>query len=417
MKKLALNFICKNESHVIERMLRSVVRITDLIVAVDTGSTDNTIDIIRDFGAANNIPTYVFERPFDNFCNSRNYALEMLRDVVIAMSWPPENTWGFWIDCDEVMVIAQDFERSAVDMDIHYVVTKAKAISFTKQLFFRMSMPVSWVGPVHEYMMCSCDERTEGVIEGIYILYEEEGASWTGDLVQKFLNYAHKLQDYVKDGNRAYRWVYYIGESYSAAANQCRDERQKDLYLKARQYYQDALGIDPILKEERYHLLQRIADNRYRVGEDWHEVRSDFFAAYSASRIHAEPIVQVAEYYMQKERWNTAYLFLQFAYAQYHDHPPSARGLIEAKEVLYKWKILFLYYYVSARLLRKKEAWSLYDQLNLIIKEHPDQMDQEMAPVIKYNSPPMIFWQARKELLKKSIGRLKRKVVPSRLDT
>jgi len=72
---------------------------------------------------------------------------------------------------------------------------------------------------------------------------------------------------------------------------------------------------------------------------------------------------------------------------------------------------------VSARLLRKKEAWSLYDQLNLIIKEHPDQMDQEMAPVIKYNSPPMIFWQARKELLKKSIGRLKRKVVPSRLDT
>ena len=67
MGKLALNFICKNESHVIEKMLNSAKTITDLIVAVDTGSTDGTQDIIRKFGEENNIPTYVYDRPFDNF--------------------------------------------------------------------------------------------------------------------------------------------------------------------------------------------------------------------------------------------------------------------------------------------------------------------------------------------------------------
>ena len=60
MGKLALNFICKDESHVIERMLTSVKSIVDLIVVNDTGSTDGTQDLIKKFGQENNIPTYFF---------------------------------------------------------------------------------------------------------------------------------------------------------------------------------------------------------------------------------------------------------------------------------------------------------------------------------------------------------------------
>mgnify|MGYP003347915063 CR=1 FL=1 len=48
--KLALNFICKNESQVIERMLNSNKPIVDLIVCNDTGSTDGTQDIIKKWG-------------------------------------------------------------------------------------------------------------------------------------------------------------------------------------------------------------------------------------------------------------------------------------------------------------------------------------------------------------------------------
>ena len=40
MSKIALNIIVKNESHIINRMLESVRPVIDLIVAVDTGSTD-----------------------------------------------------------------------------------------------------------------------------------------------------------------------------------------------------------------------------------------------------------------------------------------------------------------------------------------------------------------------------------------
>jgi glycosyltransferase involved in cell wall biosynthesis len=67
MPKLILNTIVKNESHCILKMLESAMKISDAIVIADTGSTDGTQDLIKKFGEENNIPTYVVERPFDDF--------------------------------------------------------------------------------------------------------------------------------------------------------------------------------------------------------------------------------------------------------------------------------------------------------------------------------------------------------------
>ena len=48
--RLAISQIVKNEAHVIERMLNSVKSIIDCAVFVDTGSTDNTQEIIKKWG-------------------------------------------------------------------------------------------------------------------------------------------------------------------------------------------------------------------------------------------------------------------------------------------------------------------------------------------------------------------------------
>ena len=118
MGKLALNFICKNESHVIERMLTSAKSITDLIVVNDTGSTDGTQDIIRKFGEENNIPTYVFERPFDDFEKSRTWAMEKLREVVSELKWDADKIHGYWFDCDEQLIIDPTFSKNQFTYNI-----------------------------------------------------------------------------------------------------------------------------------------------------------------------------------------------------------------------------------------------------------------------------------------------------------
>ena len=81
MAKLVLTQIVKNEAHVITRMLNSIKPIVDIVCLADTGSTDDTIEVVKNWGTQNNIETHVFERTFDNFENSRNYSIQMAREV------------------------------------------------------------------------------------------------------------------------------------------------------------------------------------------------------------------------------------------------------------------------------------------------------------------------------------------------
>ena len=66
-KKLALVQIMKNEAHVVTRMLNSIKQIVDMIVMVDTGSTDDSINIVKKWGEENGVETHVYEKLFDNF--------------------------------------------------------------------------------------------------------------------------------------------------------------------------------------------------------------------------------------------------------------------------------------------------------------------------------------------------------------
>ena len=47
--KIVLNMIVKNESKIICRLLESVYKIIDAYCICDTGSTDNTVQVIEDF--------------------------------------------------------------------------------------------------------------------------------------------------------------------------------------------------------------------------------------------------------------------------------------------------------------------------------------------------------------------------------
>ena len=72
---ICLNMIVKNEAHVIERCLISVKHLINYWVIVDTGSTDGTQQIIRDF--LKEIPGELYEKLWVNFSHNRNEALNL----------------------------------------------------------------------------------------------------------------------------------------------------------------------------------------------------------------------------------------------------------------------------------------------------------------------------------------------------
>ena len=74
--KVCLNMIVKNESRIITRLLSSVAPLLDGYCICDTGSTDNTIEIIETFFRERNIPGKVIQEPFRDFGYNRTYALK-----------------------------------------------------------------------------------------------------------------------------------------------------------------------------------------------------------------------------------------------------------------------------------------------------------------------------------------------------
>jgi len=59
--------MCKNEEHCIQETLESVYKYIDYWVVHDTGSTDSTCQIVKDFFAAKNIPGELFISEFEGF--------------------------------------------------------------------------------------------------------------------------------------------------------------------------------------------------------------------------------------------------------------------------------------------------------------------------------------------------------------
>ena len=76
LPKICLNMIVKNESKIITRLLNSVSILIDYYVIVDTGSTDNTIEVITEFFKNKNIKGKILRKEFENFGTTRSYALD-----------------------------------------------------------------------------------------------------------------------------------------------------------------------------------------------------------------------------------------------------------------------------------------------------------------------------------------------------
>ena len=105
--ELSLCAIVKNEESLIPQSLKSVKDVVDEIVILDTGSTDRTVDIAKEFGAR----VYHFEWCND-FAAARNEALNYV-----------QGKWVLVLDADEVLTRAIVPEiKQAIASEYHLVI-------------------------------------------------------------------------------------------------------------------------------------------------------------------------------------------------------------------------------------------------------------------------------------------------------
>lgn len=231
--KFCFNAIVKNEATIMLRRLENIKHNIDAICITDTGSTDDTIKIIEEFGRNNNLPTKVDQSPFVNFAVSRNVAL---RNAEKFLSEIPGNWYLMMGDADDLNfggnpIVTQklpekerplfpEFDRETFDKDCYQVSMSSggSVYIYTWMIRLRPGIVWEWKTPVHEYLRVKSNttgkDAKYGILNGGYVESRREG-SRTKDDDTKYYRDALVFERALKDPNEDRdRCTYYLAQSY-----------------------------------------------------------------------------------------------------------------------------------------------------------------------------------------------------------
>ena len=387
MNRLILSIIVKDESHCILGMLNSIKPVVDLIIVNDTGSTDGTQDLIRKFGEDNNITTKVVDRAFDNFENSRNHAMEVARQTVDELGWNRNECWTFWVDADETMVVDKSFDKQKLDKDLYMINTFIGQMKYTRNTFARTSKPFKWYGPVHEFISCDDNTISSGLIDGLHVDVKMIGASWKGNIADKYKKHAALLEDYIDNKDRNSRWVFYTAQSYHDAASipDNREENEERL-RRSIKYYRERVNRLDGYEEERFYSQYRIGTIMKNLEMPWQEVHQELLKAYAMEPLRAEPIKVIIDHYLQNNEWHMAYVYTKFAKSTFHGHNPYPARLLFLDQSLYDWKLLESHAAACIYTNRKEEGKAAYEEIIAVLRKNPYLFSPDEVQKIQANA-------------------------------
>ena len=387
MPKLILNTIVKDESHCILTMLKSALQISDAIVIADTGSTDGTQEMIRKFGEENNIPTYVFERPFDDFEKSRNFGMEKAREVVKELGWNVNDCWTWWCDADETIVVDSKFNKKQFVNDLYMINTYIGQMKYTRNTFARISKPFRFYGPIHEFIVCDEQNITSGLATNIHVDVKMIGASWQGDIPTKYKNHAFVLEKYIDVNRQDPRWIFYTAQSYhdSASIPDNKEENEERL-RRALKYYKERVSRPDGYPEELFYAQYRIGTIMRSLEDPWNLVHQECLKAYNMDPIRGESIKTIIDYYLQVNEWNMAYLYTKFAKVNFHGKNPYPTRLLFVDEALYIWKFAESHAAACFYTGRMDEAKATFNEISNISKISPQYFTQEDMAKLQANA-------------------------------
>ncbi len=284
---VCLNMIVKNETPVIRRCLESVKPLIDYWLIVDTGSTDGTQKMIKEF--MKEIPGELYERPWINFEHNRNEALNLAKDKADYL---------LFIDADDMLAIEPNFKKPVLDKDAYYLNIKYSGMSYDRIQLIRTDLEWKWVGVVHEVLVSPVLRDTE-VLKGVKMVIV--GGGDRSHDPKKFLKDAALLEKALEKDPTSGRNVFYLAQSYRDAGN-------LELALKNYERRVAMGGWD----QEVFWSMYEIAILNENLNKPEDVVARSYSKAYTFRPVRAEPLYRLANYYRRQENYLMGYLLARF---------------------------------------------------------------------------------------------------------
>jgi tetratricopeptide (TPR) repeat protein len=323
------NAIVRDEAHAIGRCLGSLVGQIDYWVVVDTGSEDDTPEIIASFFGRHGVPGELHRQAWVSFAHNRNQALRLAEhkaDYLLLM------------DADMQLEVLQPDWRQKLRADAYLVHQRLPTIEqyLPRLVSARTEGDKRWRYrcATHEFIASEVMGATQAEpFQGIAIRDFDDG----GCKVDKFVRDAALLEAQLRelealDGLDASsvdaataallrdrpvllpRTLFYLGESY----------RNGGIDLaKAVHYYRRRTEAGGWAEEIAFAWLQ-IGRCLELLGAPWPEAQDAYLAAYQASPRRGEALLALSRHYSRAGSHALAHLFAARAMAL---GEPPAEGL------------------------------------------------------------------------------------------
>ncbi|REB05493.1 glycosyltransferase family 2 protein [Sporosarcina sp. BI001-red] len=288
MISISLCMIVKNEEDTIVRCLESIKDIVDEINIIDTGSTDQTKEVLKKY--TNRI--YDFEWVHD-FAKARNYAFQQAtKDYIL------------WLDADDVFLPEDqkklkelkgslDLTTDSVTMDYNLstdqhgnVLTRLKRNRLVKR-----TNQFQWIGAVHEYL------EVYGAIVHSDVAVTHH--SVRHDTNRNLLIYEKQLANRVEFSPRD---LFYF-------ANELKDHQ---MYLRAIEFYERFLLTEKGWIEDNISACGRLADCFLELGDYKKELESNL-RSFQYDHPRPEFCCRLGFYFLKKKELHAAIFWYTLA--------------------------------------------------------------------------------------------------------
>lgn len=223
MSKFCLLMIVKNEAHIIERAFESLKNLFDTYIICDTGSTDNTIDVINNWMALHDKKGEIIYKDWVSFGFNKSYLWEHF--------WNTRKDCEYlvFLDADEVFVKDMNNPLSYLTEDdvdklytqlqekpnisVFYLNTIYGSLRYRRWQICRNNQLYKWLQPVHEYLVGTISNSSFD-IDWIYNLARKEGASSKNP--KRYEEDAQMFLDFLKNNPNDARATFYLAQTYES---------------------------------------------------------------------------------------------------------------------------------------------------------------------------------------------------------
>jgi len=319
---LCLNMIVKNESKIITRLLVSVLPIIDTYCICDTGSTDNTIEVIETFFSNNNINGKIVTEPFKNFSYNRNFAL----NECLGMS-----DYILFLDADMVLDVKNFYKGSLLEYDSFTILQGSEDFYFQNIRIVKNNGLYSYVGVTHEYINTPPNNKSCFITKDqLFIKDIGDGGSKSN----KFDRDIVLLTQGIKDDPKNDRYHFYLANSYYDSGK----------YEKAIEYYKKRIELGG-WEQEIWYSYYRIGHS-YMNMNNMSEAICTWMEGYDFLPTRLEGLYEILKHYRFISKHKLAKMFYEMA-KKILDENHYIDNYLFLNADVYKYKIYYEFTVIS----------------------------------------------------------------------